>query len=655
MPNLARIFRFGRLIGILFTLPLALPAQPASNARATEVLKASAAAYHGARALSTLIYRRTLMLVVQSGDGGAATDYQIAGTGYQTTTLKVRLPFNLYVESRESWEGGRQNAMRAFVMAKAGQNKGRFGYVDADDGRLPEPIDDELFLVRLRGSLGVSPATVAEYFLLGSDNGTEEDAMDFSTARVVGEESYLQQPAYQIEVRSAQGTQFKLWIAKGTFLVLRSLVCPAKVNSAEPARIVVETIYRSTLNPEFTTADFAFKMPTPGNELSGPAMGFVTTTEPLTFVAEHTARKPASAPVQPVSTLPGVLLIEGEHSIATGFAARVHNLPWVVTNLRVLEENESVTVKNMQGETVPVQGIIGAVGADIALLRISNPDSVKTLLPLAAEVFNTFKVGAKVAVVGNRLGGGVATEVAGEVRGLGPNRLDVSADFQPGNGGGPIVSLATGEVIAVAAWAQEAPPAEEPAPVRGRAAPPPELTWFGARFDAVTRWETIDPNKWRAQCRRMETFRKNSLALAAFATGNLIDARLQPEIAKDVDRYLERTNQPASAISTTKKIPGYYQVKPFLDTQFKPENVGEFRDLLRYVRAFADSDTREFSAGDFYDYFRTNLSWASNVGEQLKYRKSLEDALKALEAEAAVQAKLPHSTGVVPRIPLNSD
>ena len=425
-------------------------------------------------------------------------------------------------------------------------------------------------------------------------------------------------------MRSNKGNHFFLWIAKDSHHILRVITATA----AEPC-VVMETIYRPKVDPVFTVEDFNFNLPPNLVNLSESAMGFVGTGELVDFLLKQggMVRRAAvtaePAPPRPspaiADLLGGVAMVEGENGVATGFLAKIHDVVCVVTNLHVIAANDKIVVKSVKGDAIPVQGVIGAVGSDIALLRVANPAAATTLLTLAKEVFKTVKIGDQVTVLGNRLGGGVATDLQGGVKGIGSNQIEVDAPFQPGNSGSPIVSLASGEVVGVAAYTEvvSLPSFSSKGSIaQNSGAVGREQRWFGFRLDDVAKWETIDLRRLRAQYQQVETFRNNSMALLAFFRNDIDTAKANPEMRSILERFESRLGLARNASDAAK--------------------LDEVKTLISYLKAFANAGVMELTGGQFYDYFRTNQYWDANVSDQLKFRADLLQALK--ENEAAVSA-----------------
>ncbi len=341
---------------------------------------------------------------------------------------------------------------------------------------------------------------------------------------------------------------------------------------------------------------------------------------------QESAPKPAALPPvepedRPLTTdqLRSIVLIEGNHGVATGFVTTYRDKLFVATNLHVLGDNQKLVVKTIDGETLAVSGIIGAVGADIALLRVTRPELAPPQLPLASDVIQSSKIEDMVTVVGNRLGGGVATQVNGKVLGLGPDRIEVDARFQPGNSGSPVIQRKTGEVIGIATYLENVQIDESKlkngsAGVRQSG----EKRWFAYRFDTVARWETIDWARWQAQTKRLNDFRENSLALLALVEGNTPEAASHPKLRALIDEY-KASLRDTTILSSGRSADEIIAI--------------QLRGMLQGAQSFAEDGLRAFSSDSYYDFFRSEPYWETSVPKQVEFRNQLIKALKEINSD----------------------
>ncbi len=145
-----------------------------------------------------------------------------------------------------------------------------------------------------------------------------------------------------------------------------------------------------------------------------------------------------------------LVYIEGDESAGSGFITKIDGQFYVVTNQHVLSGNKKFTITAADGTKLPTNGTLyGAVDRDVALIKI--PDNLaKYSLKLMEDPQSNAKVGDTISVVGNTLGARVPTQFDGRLLGIGPELIEVNAQFQPGNSGSPIFDRATGDVIAMA-------------------------------------------------------------------------------------------------------------------------------------------------------------------------------------------------------------
>ena len=265
------------------------------------------------------------------------------------------------------------------------------------------------------------------------------------------------------------------------------------------------------------------------------------------------------------------------------------------------------------------------MGRDLAIWRIEG-EAPGSFLTLSADPLQTAKIGDKVVVVGNRRGGGVATQVSGVVQGVGPDKIEVDAQFQPGNSGSPIVHVESGEVIGLAAYSQtrkldmlDGGPAKSA--TRGEANEPKmEQRWFGYRIDGVAGWQAIDLARWRQQVRRIEAFRNDSEALYYALMGNFGQTNQSPSVRSVVERFQQRFERAGSG-----------QVQAAQDVV----------EYFRSLRALTENGKKELRDGDYYDYFRSSLYWETSITEQLRTREQIAKYLEqATENTSAFLSRL---------------
>lgn len=623
------------------------------------VLARAENAYAASNGISSQVYQRQVWVPLREMPGGAPSRFG-PSTSYRVLTLRKRKPDDWYVAS---WSftvsmnrpmGPVGPAVPAPVPRASGYVLSKSGAAGVGKmssfGRSNQPVvqnsltDDE-FSQTLRSRLLDAQAGFPAFSpLLDAPAGGGETAhFGLQNPRLAGEETWNNHASYRVDGSNVAGGQTIVWIDKESGLIVRMLAQQGRATGM--FSVMFETIYTTTLGVKLSAADFIHQPPSDeilasSVQLTEGQMGFGSVADLAQYAgglgegqaggnrsSTPSVAAPAVPEQQALSTeqMEGIIFIEGDEGTATGFMTQIKGVDFVVTNQHVLGENKKITLKNLHGEVVPVLQIFGAVGSDIAIMRIAKGQGT---LKIAEDVLKSVKIGDKIVVVGNRLGGGVATQTSGQVLGVGPTRIEVNANFEPGNSGSPIFSTGNNEVVGVATYAETRKIAvEESSGYNGRSSGTSgkvEKRWFGYRLDSITKWEAINMERWHAQSARIEEFRDMSEALVAVIRLKLNTAaenkRLAPLIA-DLDAHIEQRRGNRAAIAD--------DMKSFFYT----------------VRSLAESGIRDFEAGDYYDYYRTCLYWENSITMQVDYRKAIVEVLKKYEANSTAYVSRMRSGG----------
>ena len=624
------------------------------------------------------------------GGTSGQSEFRLLSASYQQVRVTWRQPDDWrLVSQRESENNGASMPGRKLVFGKLGEGEAAAMVLNTTTQEptritIPAGLFRQEILERAGAGLRGDPVLSA---LLFNRPDTGLAALGFEeVSRVAVEETNgVRLTQLSATGLSARGrSRVMVWVDDSTGLIARVLQIPADF-SGSPMRRFTETVYVYDLSRGSDKADFAmdegWAAAKPGFSATS---GFVPVAEAFALlggskmiVATDAAPKPevrptippaprtppappssspsnlppstppaavpagppasvtvASAPPAPAveeqlltpQQMEAIVLVEGDEGVGSGFVAKIRGVDFVVTNQHVIGGNATLRVTTVRGVSLKVGGMFGALGRDIALLRIEGDHQVP-VLALAEDPFKTVKLGDKVAVVGNRRGGGVATQVSGVVRGIGPDKIEVDAPFQPGNSGSPIVHVATGEVLGLATYSQTRRLDELDGGADGTAgakskgeADKTEQRWFGYRTDGVAKWEAIDLVKWRAQAKRISDFEADSEAIYYAMNGRFKEASSNPRVRLLIDRLEERYSRMGAA-------PAVVQ-----------QEVGEF---FRGLRALAETGTKELKTGEYYDFFRTSLYWESSITDQLRFREALAKRLeRAAENTSAFLAKM---------------
>ncbi|GEM_PF-585687 len=144
-----------------------------------------------------------------------------------------------------------------------------------------------------------------------------------------------------------------------------------------------------------------------------------------------------------------LVVISGAGGSGSGFMASIKGREFLVTNIHVLGAARDATFTTIEGVNVKIEdAAFLSRHRDIAIVPVEWSGPVLSLSPSLS--FDEVKIGQSITVMGNSSGANVATRLTGEIQGIGPTELEVSAKFVPGNSGSPIVHDALGTVVAVA-------------------------------------------------------------------------------------------------------------------------------------------------------------------------------------------------------------
>ena len=134
---------------------------------------------------------------------------------------------------------------------------------------------------------------------------------------------------------------------------------------------------------------------------------------------------------------------EAGRSAGSGFVAKMNGRTYLFTNQHVIMGADTIRMKTANGETLLPRGVELSKTRDIARIRIDDRDGFK--------ISEKFAMGIPLGVFGNSEGAGVATELFGEVTGIGVDLVEVSAEFVSGNSGSPVLDK-NQEVIGIASY-----------------------------------------------------------------------------------------------------------------------------------------------------------------------------------------------------------
>src|SRR3954469_10621004 len=207
-------------------------------------------------------------------------------------------------------------------------------------------------------------------------------------------------------------------------------------------------------------------------------------------------RTPAFAPTPPPPVLTegaaegsfvhdhsgAMVVVKDEAGAGSGFIASFGGKIYLLTNIHVAAGMKQPVFTLLDGTRLVPTSAEAAVGHDIMRFALKTPPAQS--IEVGTDLEHTTRIGDPVNVFGNSGGGGVVTSLPGKIVGIGPDRLEVTSPFIPGNSGSPIIHGPTGRVIGIATYLMSARDRFGGGGVTVRR--------FGYRLDSVKTWEPVN-------------------------------------------------------------------------------------------------------------------------------------------------------------------
>jgi hypothetical protein len=288
--------------------------------------------------------------------------------------------------------------------------------------------------------------------------------------------------------------------------------------------------------------------------------------------------------------------VEGQEGAGSAFICDYQGKRMLFTNQHVVRENPQLKFTMLDQSQVKFGTSHAAVGHDLIGFELSDPlPALNAEMDFAADV----SIGDEVVVVGNTEGERVIKPLPGKIAGLGPNLVEVTSEFKPGNSGSPIIHVKSGRVVGIATYAV----IRTVDSLTGKREP--SVRRFGYRLDSVQQWQPVNWTAYQAEAAattKVHAFSSAMIQLLRdlrnpdFDFGHHTDPRLQPALSF-LRPLITRSNKNATDIQRA--------VQNFL---------GELKNVSQRDVEATRSQLR-------YDFFQRELA------EESKFRAELSKAL----------------------------
>lgn len=145
-----------------------------------------------------------------------------------------------------------------------------------------------------------------------------------------------------------------------------------------------------------------------------------------------------------------LVFIESAEGRGSGFIAEDEGKIYLFTNQHNFMGARKLRYRSMNGTLLQPKSFEYSRTHDLVRMRLDEA----AITDLSVLKFSKAmpRIDEEILIYGNSAGGGVATELEGEIVGVGPADIEVTAKMVPGNSGSPIINH-QGEVLGVATYA----------------------------------------------------------------------------------------------------------------------------------------------------------------------------------------------------------
>ena len=221
-----------------------------------------------------------------------------------------------------------------------------------------------------------------------------------------------------------------------------------------------------------------------------------------------------------------LVLVRNEVGMGSGFLAQYGGQKCLITNQHVVAGGVKNTFTLTNQGQVSVGTAAAAVDHDI--IAYGLPDDTEAL-EVMTGVDQSVAIGDEVAVLGNPDGMGVIRPLTGRVVGIGPQLVEISAEFVPGSSGSPVLHLKSGKVIAVATYLRFV----KADFTKGILAD--QVRRFCYRLDSIKKWERVRWNDFQDDAETIAKVHQRTRDLFVLFLNSARIGSMSPDVFRDTD------------------------------------------------------------------------------------------------------------------------
>lgn len=279
-----------------------------------------------------------------------------------------------------------------------------------------------------------------------------------------------------------------------------------------------------------------------------------------------------------------LVFVEANGGAGSAFACKIGDKNYVITNQHVVAGQSNLKFTLLDRTQLKTGAAMAATGHDIIAFAAGADAKA---LEIQGDLEKNILIGDEVVVLGNTEGARVIQPLKGKLLGIGPDLVEVSAAFLPGNSGSPIIHLKTGKVIGVATYLT----------VRDLNIPSertePKVRRFGYRLDSIKRWQPISWPLYQQEHAQLQKVEARTADLSGLLEDLAENGKIDPQkhqnpaIKPPIEKFSEIVKR--RGIST-------------------PDRNRAIKDLMSSLRTACTSDIEALKSRLRYDYFQRRLN-----------------------------------------------
>lgn len=323
--------------------------------------------------------------------------------------------------------------------------------------------------------------------------------------------------------------------------------------------------------------------------------------------------------------LPGVVTIEGPNGSGTGFLTQINDTIVVITNIHILEcassESPELKIRTLSNTTLSPIGIYGAMGHDIALLRIPNEkDLAEFVIPYSPNLTELISIEDEISIPGNSKGGGALLWTKGDVIGLGPDRIEHNAPTYQGNSGSPIIHRISAKVIGVESYATYESLSNDvyaKSSFQNRDSPiKSDVRHFAYRLDSVKSWYAINLKTFCDFAEKMGKYKEERSQILGFLFSmsenewqrNRRIVSAWNHFTHEIDNFSNNRRDYVGSDGYTNYYRSYSTISPIERKRIKKRLIGDLHNIV-YSQIYTDTKRGQIC----YDYFTEELRHEAKI------------------------------------------